>query len=134
MGYATLVLVNYGGGTGQQAYELAKLIQKDVMTHFGIQLIPEAYNMGDCSIREIETVAIEIYICSFLGPVTRILQFAGSFHLCINFLNLDERTHFFQKMLSLFRTHIKHHVTLSEGNGPYDSSDVVLPLWVYLLL
>ena len=36
-----LVLVNYGGGTGQQAYELSQMIQKNVMTHFGIQLIPE---------------------------------------------------------------------------------------------
>ena len=36
-----LVLVNYGGGTGQAIYELAQDIQQSVKEQFGIAIKPE---------------------------------------------------------------------------------------------
>ncbi len=42
-----LVLVHYGGGTGQDVYRLAQAIQQDVSARFGIALTPEVNLIGD---------------------------------------------------------------------------------------
>ena len=41
-----LVLVNYGGGTGKDIYQLAQDIQQSVIDKFGITLIPEVRVIG----------------------------------------------------------------------------------------
>jgi len=41
-----LVLVNYGGGTGKDIYQLAQDIQQSVIEKFGITLIPEVQVIG----------------------------------------------------------------------------------------
>ena len=39
--HQALVLVHYGGGTGEDIYQLAQAIQEDVRAQFGIALTPE---------------------------------------------------------------------------------------------